>query len=122
MSFFLTVLTEHHLQYLLEDTFDAQTKWRFIGLYLGLTNSMLSAIKINNPSSEEQYMEMLLRWINIGSATLKRLIDALGANTVQMKSIAERLREKYGKRAQQEGSILTDVDLVQTKRHISLFS
>ena len=64
---------------------------------------MLSAIKANNPSSEEQYTEMLLRWINGGTATVKRLIDALEANTVQMKSIAERLREKYEKRAQQEG-------------------
>ena len=64
---------------------------------------MLEAIKINNPSSEEQYTKMLLRWINGGTATVKRLIDALEVNTVQMKSIAERLREKYEKRAQQEG-------------------
>ena len=60
---------------------------------------MLSAIKANNPSSEEQYTEMLSRWINIGSATLKRLIDALEANTVQMNSIAKKLQEKYAKRA-----------------------
>ena len=104
MAFFLTVLTEHHLKYLLEDTFDAQTKWRFIGLQLGLTNSMLSAIKSNNPSSEEQYTEMLSRWINGGTATVKRLIEALGAKTVQMNGIAERLQEKYAKRAApQEG-------------------
>ena len=90
-----SALTEHHLRYLLEDTFDAQKKWRFIGLYLGLTHSMLSAIKANNPSFEERYTEMLARWINIGSATVKRLIDALEANTVQMKDIAKRLREKY---------------------------
>ena len=30
---------------------------------------------------------------------MKRLIDALGANTVQMNGIAERLQEKYAKRA-----------------------
>ena len=104
MAFFLTVLTEHHLKYLLEDTFDAQTKWRFIGLHLGLTNSMLSAIKSNNPSFEEQYTEMLSRWISGGSATVKRLIEALEANTVKMNGIAERLQEKYAKRAApQEG-------------------
>ena len=102
MAFFLLVLTEHHLQYLLEDTFDAQTKWRFIGLCLGLTNSMLSAIKSNNPSSEEQYTEMLSRWINGGRATVKRLIDALEAKTVQMNGIAERLQEKYAERATPE--------------------
>ena len=92
-----SVLTEHHLQYLLEDTFDAQTKWRFIGLYLGLTQPLLSAIKVNSPSSEVQYTEMLLRWISGGTATVKRLIDALEARTVQMNAIAMRLREKYPK-------------------------
>ena len=61
---------------------------------------------------------MLSQWINIGSATVKRLIDALEANTVQMKSIAERLREKYEKRAQQEGSILTDTALDTFKNGI----
>ena len=35
---------------------------------------------------------------------MKRLIDALGANTVQMNAIAERVQEKYVKRASpQEG-------------------
>ena len=97
-------MTQHHLRYLLEDTFDAHTKWRFIGLFLGLTQPTLSAIKINNPSSEEQYTEMLSRWINGGTATLKRLIDALQANTVQMNGIAKRLQENYAERATpQEG-------------------
>ena len=104
MIVFLTVLTEHHLKYLLEDTFDAQTKWYFIGLHLDLTHSLLSAIKANNLSSEEQYTEMLLRWISGGTATVKKLVDALGANTVQMHGIAERLQEKYAKKATlQEG-------------------
>ena len=66
---------------------------------------MLSAIKADNPSSEEQYTEMLSQWINGGTATVKRLIDALEANTVKMNGIAKRLREKY---TQQEGSILAD--------------
>ena len=83
------------MKYLLEDTFDAQTKWYFIGLQLDLTHSMLSAIKSNNPSTGEQYTEMLLQWINEGTATLKRLIDAIGSNTVQMNGIAEKLKEKY---------------------------
>ena len=89
---------------MLEDTFDAQTKWYFIGLYLGLTPLILSAIKSNNPSFQEQYTEMLLGWINGGPATVKRLIDALEANTVQMNGIANRLKEKYAERAtEQEG-------------------
>ena len=46
---------------------------------------------------------MLSLWINVGSATVKRLINALEANTVQMNGIAMKLRQKYEKRAQQEG-------------------
>ena len=91
-------MTQHHLRYLVEDTFDAHTKWRFIGLFLGLTQPSLSAIKINNHSSEEQYTEMLSRWIDEGTATVKSLIDALGANAVQMSGIAKRLQEKYAER------------------------
>ena len=66
---------------------------------------MLSAIKANTPSSEEQYTETLSRWINGGTATVKRLIKALEANTVQMNGIAMRLQQKYEKRAQQEGIV-----------------
>ena len=54
---------------------------------------MLSAIRANYPSFEEQYREMLLQWINISSATLKRLIDALEANTVQINGIANITRK-----------------------------
>ena len=97
-------MTQHHLRYLLEETFDAHTKWRFIGLFLGITQPRLSAIKINNSSSEEQYTEMLSQWISGGTATLKRLIDALQANAVQMNDIAKRLQEKYAERVTpQEG-------------------
>ena len=71
---------------------------------------MLSAIKANNPSSEEQYTEMLSRWISIGSATVKRLIDALEAKTVQMNGIAERLQEKYVERVTpEEGRPMTEI-------------
>ena len=69
---------------------------------------MLSAIKANNPSSEEQYTEMLSRWIDAGTATVKRLINALEANTVRMNGIAERLKEKYAEGATpQEGRPMT---------------
>ena len=71
---------------------------------------MLSAIKVNNPSAEEQYTEMLSQWINGGAATVKRLIDALEANTVKMNGIAKRLQEKYAKRATpQEGKPMTGI-------------
>ena len=121
MLIFLIALTQHHLRYLLEDTFDAHTKWRFIGLFLGLTQPILSAIKVNNPSSEEQYTEMLSRWIDIGTATVKRLIDALGANTVQMNAIANKLQEKYAKKATpQEGMTEIIVPVKQTIAYLEI--
>ena len=89
------------MTYLLEDTFDARNKWLFIGLHLGLTDTMLSTIQSNNPSSEElQYTKMLSQWIEGGSATVEKLINALEAKTVQLNGMANRLREKYAKRAQ----------------------
>lgn len=88
-------MTQQHLQYLLEDTFDVHTKWRFIGLRLGFTQPMLSSIRSHYSSSEEQYTEMLSRWISGSNATMTKLIAALEANTVQMNAIAKRLREKY---------------------------
>lgn len=99
--YYSTALTQHHLTYLLEDTFDARNKWLFIGLQLGLTDTMLSTIQSNNPSSEElQYTKMLSQWIEGGSATVEKLINAFEANTVQLKGMANKLRKKYAKIAQ----------------------
>ena len=77
---------------------------------------MLSAIKINNPSSEEQYTEMLSRWINGGTATVKRLIDALEAKPVQMNGIAKRLREKYMKRATPQKGMTEKINIVHVRQ------
>ena len=60
---FLIALTEHHLKYLLEDTFDVQTKWYFIGLCLGLPSSTLDAMR---GEINENYTEVLKQWLKIG--------------------------------------------------------
>ena len=59
---------------------------------------MLSAIKANHSSSDEQYAEVLTRWIDRDTATVKKLIDALESKAVGQKRIASRLRQKYAKK------------------------
>ena len=94
--FFSAVLTQHHLKYLLEDTFDSQTKWRFIGLYLGLPPPTLDAIGKKFDSSDEQYAEVLQKWLQSGvTPTMRKLIEALESNTVKENNIATQLRSKY---------------------------
>lgn len=86
------------MQYLLIDTIDAQTMWYFIGLYLNLPPSTLDAMRTNMRTSNEQYAEVLKQWINGGTATVKKLIDALENKAVKQNAIASRLRRKYADR------------------------
>ena len=46
--------SEHHLKYLLEDTVDAQTKWYYIGLCLGLPPPKLGAMREDMDTSQER--------------------------------------------------------------------
>ena len=102
---FFIALTQHHLKYLLEDTIDAQTKWKFIGLYLGLPHPILAAIGKNFQSSDEQYIEVLHKWLQSGvTRTMRKLIEALESNMVKENGLATRLRSKYVARtASQQG-------------------
>ena len=102
---FSAVLIQHHLKYLLEDTIDAQTKWKFIGLYLGLPPPTLTAIGKKFDSSDEQYTEVLYKWLQSGvTPTIRKLIEALESNMVKENNLAARLRYKYvARRSSQQG-------------------
>ena len=113
--FFSAVLTEHHLKYLLEDTIDAETKWYFIGLYLGLTPATLDAIGQNFKMCNEQYKEVLYKWLQSRvTPTMRKLIEALESNTVKKESLATRLRTKYAKKITplQKGIIASEASLL----------
>ena len=86
-------LTEHHLQYLLQDTIDAQVKWYYIGLCLGLPPPRLDAMR-----EQERYTEVIKQWLKTGEATMRKLIDALESKTVNENRLASHLRKKYAKR------------------------
>ena len=104
---FFIALTQHHLKYLLEDTIDAQNKWKFIGLYLGLSPPTLAAIGKTFDTSDEQYTEVLHKWLQCGvTPTMRKLIEALESNTVKENGLATRLRSKYATRtASQQGEM-----------------
>ena len=102
---FSAVLTQHHLKYLLEDTIDAQTKWYFIGLYLGLSPPTLTAIGRDFKMCHEQYTEVLHQWLQSGvTPTMRKLIEALESNIVKENNLAAKLRSKYvARRSSQQG-------------------
>ena len=91
-------MTEHHLKYLLEDTFDAQAKWYFIGLCLNLPPSSLDAMREYLNTPEERYAEVLKQWLKRGEATMKKLIEALESKSVKEGNIVSQLQKKYAKR------------------------
>ena len=89
-------MTEHHLKYLLEDTFDVRAKWYFIGLCLNLPSSTLDAMK---GDINENYTEILKQWLKTGEASMKKFIEALESHTVEERARASRLRQKYASKA-----------------------
>ena len=107
IHFLYTALTEHHLKYLLEDTFDAQVKWYYIGLCLDLPPPKLDAMREDMNSSQERYTEVIKQWLKTGEATMRKLIDALESKTVSENRIVLHLRKKYAKRITSKTGIIS---------------
>ena len=105
---FHSALTEHHLKYLLEDTFDVRNKWYFVGLCLNLPPSSLDAIMKDWNTTEERYTEVLKQWLRKGGATMKKLIDALASRTVEENTLVSRLRKKYANKVASQAGILCE--------------
>ena len=91
------VLTQHHLECLLEDTYDAHHQWFNIGLGLGLTILSLNTLREKYCQEENRYREVLKEWIRQG-ATVKKLVHVLESNDVKQNEIARRLKWKYAKK------------------------
>ena len=105
--FLYTALTEHHLRYLLEDTFDAQIKWYYIGLCLDLPPPRLDAMREDMNTSHERYTEVIKQWLKTGEATMRKLIDALGSKIVGENRLASHLRKKYTNRIASKTGIIS---------------
>ena len=103
--FFDAVLTQHHFECLLEDTYDARHQWFNIGLGLGLTTLSLNTLRDKYSKEEDRYREVLKEWIRQG-ATVKKLVHVLESDAVKQNQIAARLRLKYAKKHQKGGQTI----------------
>ena len=80
-----------------ETLFDADIKWRNIGLQLGLSNTDLSRIGANYRLQQECLRETLTLWLRgiKPVPTWMNLVDALKNHTVKEYQLAKFVKEKY---------------------------
>ena len=89
-------LTPDDLNFVSNETWEARSRWFYIGLELLQSPSDLEAIKeANNNESGKCFMEMLKRWLRKGNATLGALIDALRSKKVDYLQLADSIVAKF---------------------------
>ena len=102
----ITALTEHHLQYLLQDTIDARAKWYYIGLCLDLPPPTLDAMREDMDTAIGRYTEVIKQWLKTKEATMRKLIEALESKTVAENRLASHLQKKYANRVAPQNGIM----------------
>ena len=86
------VLTTEDLKYVRSLIWDSRTKWKDIGIELGMQLSNLDVIqKRERDDPDNCFTEMLLEWLRCGDATLTALSSALEAKTVGFGELAEKV-------------------------------
>ena len=89
-------LTPKHLNFVSNETWDARSRWFYVGLELLLSPSDLEAIKeANNNEPDKCFMDMLKQWLRKGTATWKSLIDALKSKKVNHLQLANSIAAKF---------------------------
>ena len=82
---------------MLNEIKDVNTKWKFLGLGLGLKYPTLNSINSSNYGVCK--MEMIQKWLNKEDpdchASWNSLVDALRSDLVQHKPIADEIERKY---------------------------
>ena len=51
--------------------------WMRLGLYLGIDNTTLEIIELNNPRIQDRHQKMLSTWLKGGGANRTTLVQAL---------------------------------------------
>ena len=75
---------------------DAQAKWEFIGLGLGVDKDELDNIGETYSRNDKKLLEMLKLWLNAGKdATWKAIVQVLRKNTVGRNNLANEIEKKY---------------------------
>ena len=73
---------------------DARSKWRYIGLDLGILASDLEVIKKDGDDTDEKFHSMLLKWLCEGkNCTWEALIKALSSPSVGQTTLARSIQQ-----------------------------
>ncbi len=88
------VLTNVHLQPLKEHLWEARTSWNSLASALGLGMPDIEEIQHNQSyhCDGDRLQKVLWTWINMGSATIHDLLQALDNHTVDCKLWSNKLR------------------------------
>ena len=79
-----------------EEISEATSKWKLIGLKLGVKIAELDAIESLGTKVEDKLVTMLEKWLQRGdNVTWKALAEAMGALTVGREDLKQNLLVKY---------------------------
>ena len=89
-------MTVADLKDVLEEVYDARSKWYYIGLHLKLPLGTLSAIESECKSSpDDGCRKMLQKWLETGKVrTWRALADALESELVGRQDLKEKIWNK----------------------------
>ena len=85
---------------LIEAIWDARSKWRYIGLKLGLTYGDIHAIEDGNKNC---LTEVLVQWMQTGKATIYEMLKALESAVICRSDIANTIRSRQGEERKEVG-------------------
>ena len=75
-----------------EKVYDAQAKWKVLGLKLGVPKGELDAIEYSNSNIEQKLMETLDKWLQRGrNTTWNTLAEAMGTATVGREDLKQKI-------------------------------
>ena len=88
-------LSSIDLKVICEELFEIRAKWRWIGLELNLTKGTIEAIEQRNQNPEDRLYRVVNEWLNKGTATWRKLVDALYSSPGGEKGLSRQLEQKY---------------------------
>ena len=79
-----------------QEVWEVRSKWRYLGLALGIKPTTLDAIETDHRSCEKCLYNALLTWLKASSQrSWEDLLEALSVKTVGCQELAKQLRDKY---------------------------
>ena len=79
-----------------QELWDVRSKWRYLGLALGLKPATLDAIETDHRYTDKCLYNVLLMWLKASPwRSWEDLFEALSVKTVGCQELAKQLRDKY---------------------------